>query len=56
MSGILLSTSLILASRIDKIMNLQAFDSTYFHDKNFFGDDCFQNKFLYQPKYNTLEL
>ena len=27
-------------------MKLQAFDSSYFHAKTFFGDDCFQNIFF----------
>ena len=40
----------------DKIVKLQTHDSSYFLDKNFFGDDGFQNMFVYQPALNTLEL
>ena len=37
-------------------MKLPAFYSSYFHVKNFFGDDGFQNIFVYQPTLNRLEL
>ena len=36
--------------------HLEAFDSSCFHGKNLFGDDGFQNIFVYQPTFNTLEL
>ena len=36
-------------------MKLEAFDSSYFQGKNFFGGDVFQNMFVYQPIFNTLE-
>ena len=37
-------------------MKLQVFYSSYFHGKNYFGDDGFQNMFVYQVTFNTLEL
>ena len=37
-------------------MKLQAFDSSYFCGKTFFGDDGFQNVLVYQPRFNTLEI
>ena len=37
-------------------MKFQELDTSYFHGKNFFGDDGFQNIFVYQPTFNTLEL
>ena len=37
-------------------MKLQAFYSNHFHVKHFFGDDSFQNIFVYQPTLNRLEL
>ena len=40
----------------DKILKLQAFDSTYFRSKNCFVDDGFQKMFVYQSTFNTLEL
>ena len=40
----------------DKIAKLQAFDSSHFHGKNFFGNDGFQDMFVYQPILNTLKL
>ena len=36
-------------------MKLEAFDSSYFCSKNLFGDDGFQNMFLYQPTFNMLK-
>ena len=36
-------------------MKLEAFDSSYFQGKNFSGGDVFQNMFVYQPIFNTLE-
>ena len=32
----------------DNIAKLEALDSSYFHDKNIFGDDGFKNIFVYQ--------
>ena len=37
-------------------MKLRAFDSSYFCGKTFSGDDGFQNVFVYQPRFNTLEI
>ena len=37
-------------------MKLQRFDSSYFHGKNFFGDDGFQSTLVYKPALDTLEL
>ena len=45
-----------LKAGLDKIVKLQEFYSSYFHVKNFFGDDGFQNIFVYQPTLNRLEL
>ena len=36
-------------------MKLEPLDSSYFHSKTFFGDDGFQNMFVYQATFNTLE-
>ena len=40
------------------MLKLQAFDLTFwgFFGKHFFGDDGFQNIFVYQPTLNMLEL
>ena len=35
-------------------MKLEAFDSSYFHGKFLFGDDGFQNMFVYRPKLDML--
>ena len=32
----------------DNIAKLEVLDSSYFHDKNIFGDDGFKNIFVYQ--------
>ena len=37
-------------------MKLDAFDSSYFHDKIILSDEGFQIMFVYHPKFNTLEL
>ena len=37
-------------------MKFQAFDSSYFHGKNFLGDDGFQNMIVYQSTVNMLKL
>ena len=37
-------------------MQLQAFGLSYFYGKFFFGDDGFQNMFVYLPTINMLEL
>ena len=37
-------------------MKLQTFDSSQFHGKTFFGDNGSQNMFVYEPRFNTLEL
>ena len=40
-----------------KIVKIEAFDSSYLHGKNFFGNDGFQNMFVYQLTFiNTLNL
>ena len=46
-----LATKADLKAEQDKIVQLQAFDSSIFHVKNVFGD-----MFTYQPTFNTLEL
>ena len=38
----------------DKIVKLEMHD-LYFLGKSFFGDDCSQNLFVYQPTHSTLE-
>ena len=40
----------------DKIIKLKSFGSIYFHGKNLFVDDGFQNMFGCQPTFNTFEL
>ena len=35
----------------EKIENLNIFDLSYFIGKNIFGDDGFQNMFIYQPRF-----
>ena len=40
----------------EKIEKLQTFDLSYFLEKNFFGNDGFQNMFGYQPRFNMLDL
>ena len=40
----------------EKIKKLKTFDLNFFLGKNIFGDDVFQNMFIYQPAFNTLEL
>ena len=37
-------------------MKPEAFDSSCFHGKSFFGNDGFQNIFVRQPTLDTLEL
>ena len=39
----------------NEFKKLQAFDSSYFWGKNFFGDYGLQNTFFYQPTFNMLE-
>ena len=44
-----------LKAEQDEIKELQMFDSSYFHGKTFFfGDDGFQNMFVYQETLDTL--
>ena len=35
---------------------MKTFDLSYFLGKNVFGDEGFQNMFVYQPVFSTLEL
>ena len=51
-----LATKAELKAEQDKIIQLQAFDSSYFHRKSVFDDDGFQIKFVYQLTFNALEL
>ena len=51
-----LATKADLKAEQDKILKLKAFDSSCFHGKNCFCNDDFQKMFVYQPKFNTLEL
>ena len=39
----------------NEFKELQAFDSSYFWGKSFFGDYGLQNTFIYQPTFNMLE-
>ena len=39
-----------------KIVKLKIFDSSYFCNKIFFGDDDLQNMFVYQSTFNMLDL
>ena len=50
-----LTTEEELKTEQDKIVKLQAFNSSYFHGKNFFGYDGPQNMFVYHPKINMLK-
>ena len=40
----------------DKVIKLKTYDLIHFLGKIFFGDDGFQNMFVYQPTFNPLEL
>ena len=40
----------------DKVIKLKTYDLIQFLGKIFFGDDGFQNMFVYQPTFNMLEL
>ena len=53
-----LATKAELKAKEYKIVKLQTHDLCYFLGKIFFGDDGFQNMFVYQPKpkLDTLEL
>ena len=46
-----LATKAELEAKIDKIAKLQAFDSSYFCDRNDFEDDATQNYLIFQPMY-----
>ena len=46
-----LATKAELEAKIDKIAKLQAFDSSYFRDRNDFEDDATQNYLIFQPMY-----
>ena len=45
-----------LKAEQDKSMNFQAFDLIFFLGENFFGDENFQNMFVYQPTLNMLRV
>ena len=51
-----IATKAELKAEQDKIIKLQKYDLSYFLGRNSFGDDGFQNTFVYQPKFNTFEL
>ena len=51
-----LATKTELKVEQDKIGKLGTHDSSYFVDKNDFGNDDFQNMFVYQPGFITFEL
>ena len=53
---VILPTKSELREEKDKIARLQTFDLSYFHGKNFFGDNAWQNIFVYQPTLDMLEL
>ena len=40
----------------EKNEKLQTFDLSYIFGKNFFGYDDFQNMFVYQPAFSTLNV
>ena len=46
-----LATKAELKSEQDKILNLQAFDSSYFRGKSHFEEDGTQNYLVFQPMY-----
>ena len=49
-----LETKSELKTEQNKIAKLQAFDLDHFRGESVFGDDCFQNMFVYQPAFNML--
>ena len=51
----ILATKTELKAEQDKIVKLQTYDLSYFLGKNFFGDDVFQNMFLYQKTLSKSE-
>ena len=51
-----IATKAELKAEQDKTIKLQTYDLSYFLGRNSFGDNSFQNTFVYQPKFNTLEL
>ena len=51
-----LATKSKLKAEQDKIVKLQEFDSSYFIGNFLFGNDGFQNMFVYQPALSMLEL
>ena len=40
----------------EKIEKMQIFDLSCFLGQKFFGDDGFQNMFVYQPTFSTLDI
>ena len=51
-----LATKAELKAAQDKTVKMKTHDLSYLIDKRFFGDDDFQNIFVYQPTLDTLEL
>ena len=48
---------MLLKNMLSKMRKkLQTFDLNFFLDKIFFGLDGFQNMFVYQPKFNTIDV
>ena len=51
-----LAAKVELKAKQDEIMQLQAFDSSFFQGKMFFAEDGFQKMSVYRPTFNTLGL
>ena len=51
-----LVTKAELKAKQDKIEKLETNDLSYYLSKNIFGDDSFQNMFVYQPTFSKLQI
>ena len=40
----------------EKLEKLQTFELSYFHGKKYFGDDGFQSRLVYRPKFSKMLL
>ena len=45
-----------IINNVEKIEKMQIFDLSCFLGQKFFGDDGFQNMFVYQPTFSTLDI
>ena len=51
-----MATKAELKAEQDKIVKPQMHDLSSFLDENVFGDDGFQNMFIYKPTFHTVQL